>query len=452
LSRSRSPASGPLPPAELPEAPPPGAWHRRTFASFSLPNYRWFFFGQGTSLIGSWVRSTAQGWLVYLLTGSRLDLGTVAALGQLPLVLSPVAGAVADRMDKKRLLLVLAAFAMALSLVLAALVWTGEVRTWHVMAVAALAGLEMAFEIPVRQSYVVEMVGKRHLLNAIALNSAMFNGARMAGPAVAGLLMGFFGGGDGAGPRALRGIALCFLLDGLSFLAVIFALLRIRSTPAHRAEEGGLRARLAAGFAYVRGSRRARLLLTLLGVCTVFGWSYLALMPAFAKDVLRLDERGFGLLLSANGVGAALGALWVAGRPETEDRAVIRRRVFGSLGLFGSMVVVFSRMTHPWLAAAALALAGFGAISFVSTSNTLIQLQVPDHLRGRVMGIWALVFGGAMPIGSWLVGAAAEAWDSPAAITLSGTACLVLSGLVWLRLPPANASPAGDSERAAGRA
>jgi len=175
----------------------------------------------------------------------------------------------------------------------------------------------------------------------------------------------------------------------------------------------------------------------------VFGWSYLALMPAFARDVLLLGERGFGLLLSANGIGAALGALWVAGRPENGDRREIRRRVFGSLGLFASMVVVFSRMTHPWLAAAALAFAGFGAISFVSTSNTLIQLAVPDHLRGRVMGIWALVFGGAMPVGSWLVGAAAQATDTPLAITLSGAACLALSALVWLRLPAPGAERSG---------
>jgi len=405
----------------------------RTFASFSVPNYRWFFFGQGTSLVGSWVRSAAQGWLVYVLTGSRLDLGSVAALGQLPLVLSPFAGAVADRMDKRRLLVGLAAFAMALSLALAALVWTGEVRTWHIMVIAALAGTEMAFEIPVRQSYVVEMVGRERLLNAIALNSAMFNAARMIGPAVAGLLMGAF---SREGDPPLRGIAVCFLFDGLSFLAVIFALFRIRSVPPEKApEEGGWRDRLSAGFRYVRGDRRARVLLTLLGVCTVFGWSYLALMPAFAKDVLHLEEQGFGLLLSANGVGAALGALWVAGRPEAEDRGSIRRRVFGSLGLFAAMVIAFSRMTRPWPAAACLAVAGFGAISFVSTSNTLIQMAVPNHLRGRVMGIWAFVFGGSMPLGSWLIGAAAERWDTPVAIALSGAACLALSGLVWLRLP-----------------
>jgi len=408
-----------------------------TFSSFSLPNYRWFFFGQGTSLVGSWVRSTAQGWLVYLITGSRFDLGTVAALSQLPLVLSPFAGAVADRIDKRRLLLGLAAFAMALSLALAALVWSGEIRTWHVMAIAALAGLEMAFEIPVRQSYVVEMVGREKLHNAIALNSAMFNSARMIGPAVAGLLMAGFGG-EGAG---LRGIAACFLFDGLSFLAVMFALLKIRPVPIEKApEEGGWRERLAAGFAYVRGDRRTRVLLTLLAVCTVFGWSYLALMPAFAKDVLGLGEVGFGLLLSANGIGAALGALWVAGRAESEGRAAIRRRVFGSLGLFAAMVMAFSRTTHPVLAGACLAVAGFGAITFVSTSNTLIQVAVPNHLRGRVMGIWAFTFGGAMPLGSWLIGAAAERWDTPFAITLSGAVCLALSGLVWLRLPAAGSS------------
>jgi MFS family permease len=412
----------------------------RTFASFSVPNYRWFFFGQGTSLIGSWVRSAAQGWLVYVLTGSRLDLGLVAAAGQLPLVLSPLAGAVADRMDKRRLLMGLALFAMALSLVLSWLVWTGEVRTWHVMVIAALAGAEMAFEIPVRQSYVVEMVGRGLLLNAIALNSAMFNAARMIGPAVAGLLMAAF---SRPGDPPLRGIAVCFLFDGLSFLAVLFALVKIRSLPVEKdPEEGGLADRLMAGFAYVRGDRRCRILLTLLGVSTIFGWSYLALMPAFARDVLLLGETGFGLLLSANGVGAALGALWVAGRRENEARASIRRRVFGSLWLLSAMVMAFSRTSEPFAAAACLAFAGFGGVAFVSTSNTLIQTAVPNHLRGRVMGIWALVFGGSMPVGSWLIGLAAERWDTPSAIALSGAACLALSGIVWLRLPPAGSSEA----------
>lgn len=410
----------------------------RTFASFSVPNYRWFFFGQGTSLIGSWVRSAAQGWLVYVLTGSRLDLGTVAAVGQLPLVLSPLAGAIADRMDKRRLLMGLALFAMALSLVLSWLVGSGGVRTWHVTVIAALAGIEMAFEIPVRQSYVVEMVGRGMLLNAIALNSAMFNAARMIGPAVAGLLMGAF---SRPGDPPLRGIAVCFLFDGLTFLAVLFALAKIRSVPVEKApEEGGLGDRLMAGFAYVRGDRRARVLLTLLGICTVFGWSYLALMPAFARDVLLLGETGFGLLLSANGVGAALGALWVAGQPEEESRGRIRRRVFLSLFLFACMVIAFSRTTSFLPAALCLAVAGFGAISFVSTSNTLIQTAVPNHLRGRVMGIWALVFGGSMPLGSWMIGAAAEAWNTPLAIALSGAACLVLSAAVWFRLPPAGSS------------
>jgi MFS family permease len=443
LSAPRPPETAP-PPTVAAEAPPTGSWRRRTFASFGVPGYRWFFFGQGTSFVGSWVRATAQGWLVYTLTGSRLDLGTVAALGQLPLFLAPVAGSIADRVDKRRLLVVLAAFAMAISLVLAWLTWTGQVRVGHVMVLAALAGVEFAFELPTRQSWVVEVVGREHLMNAIALNSAMFNSARMAGPALAGLLMGTFAGEGRDG--AMRGIAFCFLVDGLSFLAVIFALLRIR--PVHaaaRAAPGGLAESLREGFAYVRGNRRARILLTLMAISIVFGWSYLALMPALAKDVLGLDETGFGLLLAANGVGAALGALWVAGRPEAKTRRVLRRRVFGSIALFGSMVVALSFQRDPRLAAVAVALSGFGAISFVSTGNTLIQQAVPDALRGRVMGIWGLVFGGSFPTGSWLLGLLAERTDVPFAIGLGGALCLALSAVVWLRLPPAADSDAAPA-------
>lgn len=440
--------TSPAPPAAPAQSAPSPPWKRRTFASFAVPNYRWFFVGQGTSLVGSWVRSAAQGWLVYLLTGSELMLGTVAACSQLPLVLSPLAGAIADRLDKRRFLMGLALVAMCLTLTLAGLSWTGSVRPWHIMVVAALAGVEMAFELPTRQSYVVEMVGREHLHNAIALNSAMFNSARMIGPALAGLLMGAFsasgaGGGDAEALRlaSLRGIGLCFLVDGLSYLAVLFALTRIHTERTHAASEGGWAERLGAGFRYVSGNRRARVILLLLSVAVVFGWSYMALMAAFAQDVLHLDERGYGLLMSCNGLGACVGALWVAGRPEATSRRVVRRRVFGALWLFGTMVIVFSRMADPRLAGAALAVAGFGAIAFVSTSNTLIQLAVPDHLRGRVMGIWALVFGASMPTGSWLVGLVAE-WTGPRqAITLSAITCLLLSGLVWLRLPPPSDEP-----------
>lgn len=423
-----------------PSIPVPDHWRRRLLASFGVPSYRWFFVGQGTSFLGSWVRSAAQGWLVYLLTDSPRALGLVTALTQVPLFLAPVAGSLADRVDKRRLLAVLALLAMSVSLSLAALTWTGEVRPGHVMVLATLSGLVFAFEIPTRQSFVVEIVGKEHLGNAIALNSALFHSARFAGPAVAGLLMAAW---PGEGREAtLRGISVCFLVDGVSFLAVLFALTRIRPVRAAAPPKGGMRESLLAGFAYVRGNRRAKVLLTLLSICMVFGASYLALMPAFARDVLDLRERGYGLLVSCNGAGAALGALWVAGRAEAPTRLALRRRVFGSLGLFAASVVVFSRMRDPRLACIPLVLAGFGAISFVSTSNTLIQAAVPDDLRGRVMGIWTLVFGSSMPLGSWLLGHLAEAAGVPLAITISGSLCLALSGLVWLLLPPSAAPSA----------
>jgi MFS family permease len=416
------------------QAPPPGAaaesgWWRRTFASLSIRPYRIFFLGQGVSLVGTWMRQTAQGWLVYDLTGSKLLLGTVSALGLFPLFLfSSVAGTFADRLPKRRLLLWAQSAMMLVSLAVATLVASGHIRVWHLMVSACLIGTAFAVDLPTRQSFYITLVGRRDLLNAIALNSAAFNAARILGPATAGVIMATFG------------LAACFYADAASFLAVIgsLLLLRVQETPPVAAQRSHWQM-LWEGFAYIRETHSVKTLLALLAVVCVFGWSYVALIPAYARDVLNFREAGYGALLAAHGVGALAGALFVAGRGE---RRRARAQVFGGLWLFSVTLFCFAVARATWLAAVLLALSGAGLIVFISTANTQIQWTVPDALRGRVMGVWGLVFGGGLPLGSVLLGALAEEFGIQAALGFGAVVCLVVSVIMYLRLPPKQAEPA----------
>jgi predicted MFS family arabinose efflux permease len=403
-------------------ASPATGWWQRTFASLRNRDYRIFFAGQTVSLVGTWMRMTAQGWLVYELTGSKFLLGTVTGLSLLPVFLfSTVAGAVADRMSKRRLLIGAQAAMMLVSLSVAFLVATGEIQVWHLVLAATLIGTAFAVDLPTRQAYYIQLVGRRDLLNAIALNSAAFNAARIVGPAVAGVLM------------AALGIAACFFADAVSYLAVIGSLLLIRTREHVPPSDGKSHLQLVReGFAYVRETRRVKTLMLLLAVTGIFGWSYVALMPAYAQDVLSLSEAGYGALMSANGLGALAGALFVAGRGEKRDP---RRQVFGGLWLFCLTLLGFAVVGHPLAAGAFIALSGAGLITFLSTSNTLIQLTVPDELRGRVMGVWGLVFGGALPVGSFLMGAVAQRFGVVVAMASGALVCLGASVLVYLKLP-----------------
>ena len=274
---------------------------RDTFAALKHRNFRLFTFGQLVSLTGTWMQTTAQGWLVYQLTGSKVLLGTVAAVGSLPMLLSVWGGSLANRHPKRTVVCITQTGMMVLAFVFAALVWSGHIRPWHILVLAALGGVAMAFDMPARQAFMVEMTSREDLMNAVSLNSSIFNGARVVGPAVAGVVM------------AQVGMALCFLLNGLSFLAVIAGLLMMRLPrfvpPAQPASTGR---HMLEGFAYVAKHRRVRLLLLLFAVVGVFGWSYSVLLPAYATDILHVGERGYGALLSANGLGALLGALTVA--------------------------------------------------------------------------------------------------------------------------------------------
>src|SRR5512137_2273882 len=376
---------------------------RQTFSALRHRNFRLFFFGQLISLTGTWMQNTAQSWLVYQLTGSKLLLGIVAAVGSAPLLLfSMWGGSVADRHPKRSVLLFTQSAMMVLAFLFAALVWSKLVQPWQIMVLAGLGGVAMAFDMPARQAFVMEMTGREDLMNAVSLNSSIFNGARVAGPAVAGFLM------------AQAGLAACFFLNGLSFVAVLAGLLLMRlprfvppAAPASTWQHA------LDGFGYVAKHRRVRTLLLLVAIVGVFGWSYSVLLPTFATDVLRVGSREYGMLLSANGIGALCGALTVA---TYGDRLHRRLLVFGGLGLFSLMLLLLAMTRNYYLALVFMALAGWGMLLYFSTTNTVIQMSVADGMRGRVMGIWALVFGGMMPVGGLEAGTLSHWIGVPCAV------------------------------------
>src|SRR5512136_1881249 len=328
------PADDIQPPAQVASVPQEGTGHPRTvlvgaprlsdtFAALKHRNFRLFFAGQLVSLTGSWMQNTAQGWLVYQLTGSKVLLGTVAAVGSLPMLLLSVwGGSVADRHPKRTVIYFTQTGMMLLAFAFAALVWSGHIQPWHILVLAALGGVAMAFDMPARQAFTVEMTSRDDLMNAISLNSSIFNGARVIGPSVAGFLM------------AHVGIAWCFLLNGLSFVAVLAGLLMMRLPKFVAPGEARSTGRhVVEGFAYVAGHRRVRLLLLLLGVVGIFGWSYSVLLPAYATDILHVGERGYGAPLSGHGVGALLGALTVA---TYGSRVRPRLMILGGLWVFSA--------------------------------------------------------------------------------------------------------------------
>lgn len=396
----------------------PVLW-RQTFAALRHRNFRLFFAGQLISLIGSWMQNTAQGWLVYELTHSKALLGIVAAVGSTPLMLfSILGGSVADRRSKRQVVLLTQTAMMVFAFVYAALVWSGQIRTWQILALAALGGAAMAFDMPARQAFMVEMTCREDLMNAISLNSSIVNGARVVGPAVAGFLM------------AQVGMGWCFFLNGLSFIAVIAGLwwMRLpRFVPPSRS--GSAWEHAADGFLYVWRDRRMRTILILFAVVGVFGWSYSVLMPAFAQDVLHVGQARYGALLSANGIGALLGALTVA---SVGTRVSRRLLVLGGLGVFSAMLVLLALVQNYYVALFCLAIGGWGLLLFFSTTNTLLQTSASDEMRGRVMGIWTLVFGGTTPLGGLEAGMVSHYFGVRWAIASGAAVCVVATVVVWL--------------------
>jgi MFS family permease len=403
---------------------------RNTFAALRHRNFRLYFTGQFVSLIGGWMQSTAQGWLVYQLTGSKVLLGTVAAVGSLPLLLFSVwGGSVADRHPKRTVIFMTQTAMMLLAFVFAGLVWSGRIQPWHILLLAALGGAAMAFDMPARQAFTVEMTSREDLMNAISLNSSIFNGARVIGPSVAGFLM------------AHVGIAWCFFLNGLSFLAVIVGLFMMRLPKfVPPAEPRSTGKHVREGFAYVWEHRRVRTLLVLLAAAGTFGWSYSVLLPAYAADILRVGERGYGALLSANGAGALLGALTVA---TFGSRIRPRVMILGGLWVFSATLLLLAVVRWFPLVLLCLAVSGWGMLLYFATTNTLVQTDVSDAMRGRVMGIWALVFGGTIPLGGLESGLLSHLVGIPWTVAVGALICGG-AGLVAFWSARSNPGPAAQ--------
>ncbi|MGQ9919942.1 MAG: MFS transporter [Desulfobacca sp.] len=363
-----------------------------TFASFRHRNYRLFFLGQTISLVGSWMQAVAQGWLVLILTDSSLMLGLAGALHTLPLLLfSFCGGVVADQTDKRRLLLATNGAGLAMALTLGLLIFTEIVQVWQILVLLFGIGATMAFDIPGRQSFIVELVGKDDLPNAIALNSSLFNGTRALGPAFAGMLI------------ASVGIANCFFLNALSYVAPLICLTLLRLPPRLRPQQ---RLRTIAGtrelFAFIARQRpELGWIMAILAVNAVFALSYTVLMPIIARDILQAGPKGYGFLMAASGVGAFCGALVLAG--------LIRRYppmpfFWSGTALMLSALFLLSGTRSFWLALVFLFFTGFGMTTAISTGNSLVQLHVPDEMRGRIMSLFGLTFLGFTPLGNLLYG------------------------------------------------
>lgn len=389
------------------------------FAALRNRSFRLFITGQFISLCGSWIQTVALGWLALELTDSPLQVGLVTTMGSLPVLLFTLyGGVVADRVDRRRALMVLQSLLLAEALALGLLTAFGRINMPWVYALAFSGGLVSAFEIPIRQSFLIEMVGRADTMNAVALNSSAFNLSRVIGPALAGVLL------------ASAGTAACFLINAASFLAVLLSLGRIR--PEDIAGEARLRrAPLREGVAHVMADPWSRTLVMMTASFTVFGSSFIAVLPVFARDVLETGAGGYGALTAAFGVGAAAGALSIAGVGHRLPRE--RIVLWAAIGFAASVLLVGVSRVFP-LAFALLLLAGLSAALNAIITNTILQTTAPDHLRGQVVGLYAFIVVGMAPIGSLQAGWFAEHLGADRAVMLGGAVCLVAAGAGWRTL------------------
>jgi MFS family permease len=402
----------------------PGAPSRISIALRALRhrNFQLFFSGQLISLVGTWMQNVAQSWLVYRLTGSSFLLGSVGFASQIPIfLLSPIGGAVADRRNRQKLVIATQVSSMLLAFVLAAITLLGIVKVWHVFVLAALLGLVNAFDIPARQAFLVEMVGKEDLMNAIALNSSMFNGARVVGPAIAGILVASIGEGW------------CFFANAVSYIAVIAGLMMMRVP--ERIRPATLNSALndiVEGFSWVWSTGPIFSLLLLVGIVSLVGMPYAVLMPVFADHILHSGARGLGILMGFSGAGALIGALALAAKSGLQG---LGTWVAASSAAFGVFLALFAYSRMFWVSAVLLIPVGIFMMVQMASTNTLIQAMVPDHLRGRVMSLYSMMMMGMAPLGALLAGGVSEHVGAPLTVAVGGL--FSIAGSIWfgMRLP-----------------
>jgi MFS family permease len=406
------------------------------FRSLKHRNFRLFMGGQIISLVGTWMQTIAEAWLIYRLTGSSVLLGLLGFVSQIPIfLLSPIGGLAADRWPRQRVVIATQISSMLLAFTLATLTLSGRIRVWEIIVLATLLGVVNAFDVPARQSFLIEMVGREDLLNAIALNSSMFNGARLAGPAIAGLLVARIGEGW------------CFFVNGVSYFAVLAGLFMMRIEKWQAVHDGSSPIeKLREGFRFARHTKPIRALLLLLGLVSFMALPFAVLVPIFADRILHGGASAYGNLMGAVGVGAMFGALAIAFRQEL--RGLGKVVAYSAIGL-GVSLALFGASRWYWLSLVALALAGFTMMMQFTSTNTLIQAMVPDQLRGRVMSLYSMMFLGMSPLGSLLAGTIADRAGAPVTVALGGLASLV-AGIVFARKWPSMRAPARELVAARG--
>lgn len=381
-------------------------------------NLRLFFAGQGISLVGTWMQQVAMSWLVYRLTDSAFLLGVIGFSSQFPsLVMAPFAGALADRWSRYRMVVTTQTLAMVQAVVLAALVMGDAIAVWHLIVLAVVAGVINGVDIPARQALLVKLVdGQEDLPNAIALNSSMFNAARLVGPALGGVLIGLWGEGP------------VFVLNAVSFVGILGALVMMRLPGGRGARAGPVLQHIRDGFGYAFGFPPIRDLLLVLAGMSLLGIPYTILFPVFARDILGGDASTLGLLTACSGAGALAGALYLASRDTVRG---LGRVIARATGFFGLTVIGFALSTNLFVSCAMLAIGGFGLMLTTASINTVLQTLVGEDMRGRVMSLYTMAFMGMMPIGSLVGGAVASRVGAPLAVALGGGGCLLLA--LWFR-------------------
>ena len=396
---------------------------KNIFRSLKYRNFRLFFGGQSISLIGTWIQRIAMPWLVYDLTNSVVLLGIVGFAGQIPtFLMAPFAGVLVDRKNRYKILIATQVLAMIQALILAALVYTGHIQVWHLVALSVMLGLINAFDMPSRQSFMIELVEKKDDLgNAIALNSTMVNSARLLGPSIAGVLI------------SLAGEGTCFLINGLSYIVVISTLLfmKINLKPKIKKSSKVIN-ELKEGFRYTFGFKPIRFVILLLALVSLMGMPFSVLMPVYAKEILHGESHTFGFLMGASGLGALSGALYLASR---KNVAGLEKIIPFSAMVFGSGLILLSLSKVFWLASIVMIITGAGMMMVMASSNTIIQTIIDDNKRGRVMSIYAMAFMGTAPFGSLMAGSLAKVIGTPMTFGIGGLSCIIGATFYLRKIP-----------------